>query len=409
VSPSLQPTGGTWMGIAQIERDLVAFEGALGPWTPDYENARVLVMDGAVPIAWIRLSPQDVNSSGVSRALDEAEVDSQIPVSPRNPEIVGTLCIAVCTRDRPEMLRICLERLLRIQEANANEPYDVLVVDNAPRSDANLHVIKALADKGLRVERVVEPRPGLSKARNAALEAASTDFVAFTDDDALPDHRWASALHAGFSEDDRIGIVTGLAAPAEIVTTAQALFEQKVNWSDRLEAQTFSMDRRETYDWPFPYSAGHLGAGVNFALRRTVGVALGGFDEALGAGTRTASGEDNEMFVRVLRAGHALRYEPAAIVWHVHRRTDAELRSLLYSYGKGLSAAAVREFLEPGRLDMVSGTIRGAWNLSHHRRGELDSGMPTSHLIAEVAGVLVGPVAYAAERLAARKHTNRSN
>ncbi len=341
MSPSLQPAGRTWMGIAQIERDPIAFVGALGPWTPDYHDAHVLVMNGSEPVAWLRLAPHDVTPSGVSRALDREVATTSESEVPEHSEPPGSLSIAICTRDRPEMLRTCLERLLWIQEESGHEPYDILVVDNSPRSDANQRVVDALADDGLRVTRVVEPRPGLSRARNAALAAASTDFVAYTDDDALPDHRWARALHLGFSSDRRIGVVTGLAAPAEIVTTAQALFEQKVNWSDRLEAQTFTMDQRASYDWPFPYSAGHLGAGVNFAIRRDVGLALGGFDEALGAGTRTASGEDNEMFVRVLRSGEALHYEPSAIVWHVHRRTDAELRHLLYSYGKGLSAAAV--------------------------------------------------------------------
>jgi cellulose synthase/poly-beta-1,6-N-acetylglucosamine synthase-like glycosyltransferase len=158
------------------------------------------------------------------------------------------------------------------------------------------------------------------------------------------------------------------------------------------------MTKHSEYDWPFPYSAGHFGAGANFAVRRQTILDLGGFDEALGAGTRCGAGEDNEMFVRVLLAGYDLSYRPSAVVWHRHRREWHELRSLLLRYGMGLSATAVREFMAPNKWDMIRGQARGARNLFNDRQAERSEGLPFHLLAIEVAGILVGPFAYAIER-----------
>ena len=52
-----------------------------------------------------------------------------------------------------------------------------------------------------------------------------------------------------------------------------------------------------------------VGTGANFAVLRSAYDALGGFDEALGAGTLTRGGEDLDWFVRTLtgRLDHRLR------------------------------------------------------------------------------------------------------
>ncbi len=382
----------TWFGLARRTGNGVELEGALGPWSAGYDRAQVLLLDDHGPKEWLLLDPGEVNAEGVvAHFVDERPSGGSPPDSPAPP---GKLCIAICTRDRAESLRKCLQRM----QGTPLEQYEVLIVDNAPRSDAVKEVVDQMSSEGMRAHRIVEHRPGLAKARNAALRAIDAEYVAFTDDDARPDRDWATALHRGFAAGTNVAVVTGMAPPAELETRSQALFEKKLKWSTNLMPETFSMAKRGQYTWPFPYSAGHLGAGANFAVRRRIVLDIGGFDEALGAGTLTGSGEDNEMFVRVIRAGYELSYQPSAIVWHIHRREDAALRRVLFNYGKGLSAAAVREFLQPGRIDMMRGTFRGALNLLRERQTELDYGMPWSHLALEVAGVIVGPLAYAIER-----------
>jgi GT2 family glycosyltransferase len=62
------------------------------------------------------------------------------------------------------------------------------------------------------------------------------------------------------------------------------------------------------------------GVGANMAFRRELLNRLGGFDPALDVGTATRGGGDIEFFYRTVAAGYSLHYQPAAYVYHVHRR-----------------------------------------------------------------------------------------
>ena len=94
--------------------------------------------------------------------------------------------MVVCTRDRPEQIKKCLGRLAGQQYPR----YEVVVVDNAPTSDALRKVVEGQAGAGAAFRYCVEPRPGLSWARNAGIAAATSDIIAFLDDDDEPDEHW---------------------------------------------------------------------------------------------------------------------------------------------------------------------------------------------------------------------------
>jgi hypothetical protein len=69
---------------------------------------------------------------------------------------------------------------------------------------------------------------------------------------------------------------------------------------------------------------------------------LGSFDPCLGAGTVCRGGDDLDLLFRVLKAGHALVYEPRALVRHRHRSDLAELQRQIADHGVGFSAYLVR-------------------------------------------------------------------
>ncbi len=387
----------TWYGIARCTDHTIEIEGAVETWSGRHDHAQLLIVDERGPLDWLLLGPDDSGQNRVAERVRELRSDDHRPELPVAPD--GDLTIVVCTRERPNFLRACLERLALA----AGDRYPILVVDNAPRTDATARIVELFGERGVAIERVVEPRPGLSRARNRALEHVGTPYVAFTDDDALADAAWPASLHRGFGAGEDVAVVTGIVPPAQIETKAQALFERGIKWSNNLAPETYSMARRDTYPWAFPYSAGNLGTGANFAVDREIVLALGGFDEALGAGTRTQGGEDIEMFVRVLRAGHELSFQPSAIVWHLHISDVRTLRRILFGYGKGLSAVACSELLQPGRIDMIRGTLRAARRLARDRQDALDYGMPIGHLVIELAGLACGPAAYAMERRRLRR------
>ena len=242
--------------------------------------------------------------------------------SERRPPPPIDLTVAVCTRNRPRLLEGCLSSILALR--GAESWFDVLVVDNAPSNDDTQDLVRRLTD----VKYVREMRPGLDFARNRAVHEATTETIAFVDDDAVVDRGWVLGLRRAWDHDGLAAAAVGLVLPYELATEAQIRFEQSGGFRRGFETVRFAgqyIDRKKWYPtWP-----GLFGTGCNMAFRTETIRALGGFDEALDTGPPLPGGGDLDMFYRVVRAGHSLVYEPQALVFHRHRR---ELRALRHQY-----------------------------------------------------------------------------
>ena len=137
---------------------------------------------------------------------------------PDPPAALPSLTVAVCSRDRPGDLELCLQAVSELDYPEL----DVVVVDNAPLTDAT----RVLVERRFPSFRyILEPRPGLDWARNRALAEARGEILAYTDDDVVVDGRWAREIGAAFADDSGIAAVTGLVVPFELETPAQQLFE----------------------------------------------------------------------------------------------------------------------------------------------------------------------------------------
>jgi hypothetical protein len=138
------------------------------------------------------------------------------------------------------------------------------------------------------------------------------------------------------------------------------------------------------------------------ALRRCLLDTVGLFDEALGPGTPSKTGEDFDMFSRILTSGHRIVYDPEALSWHRHRRTWKELQQVIHGYGTGVYAYLTRSMFVERELSAPS----IAWNwLRNSQVPQLikavlrrSDGKPTDLLIAELRGCLLGPWAYLSSR-----------
>ena len=307
-------------------------------------------------------------------------------------EDVPLVTIAVCTRDRTEQLAECLCGL-----EGLNYPsLDVLVVDNAPTDRATEYLIRNNFPK---VRYVQEYRPGLNWARNRAIQEARGDIIAFTDDDAVADLEWVNALVRIFSENPGVMAVTGLVVPSHLETEAQVLFEQYGGMGKGFTRRWFRLKKGNFKTNNMHISSGNFGCGANMAYRRNVFQEIGGFDPALDVGTVTNGGGDLEMFFRVLQEGYMLVYEPSAIVRHSHRRTIAELKRQLTTWGIGFHSYLVRSALMyPGvRLAIVRFGIFHLWNryFSPYLSSLLGRSVRNrSSILAEFFGVLPGLFRY---------------
>lgn len=101
--------------------------------------------------------------------------------------------VAICTWNRSNLLRQMLEQLTRASVPVGME-LEVMVVNNNC-TDATDAVIAEFLGR-LPLKRVFESQPGLSLARNAALSAATGEYVIFTDDDVLVDEAWLVEFEA---------------------------------------------------------------------------------------------------------------------------------------------------------------------------------------------------------------------
>ena len=312
-----------------------------------------------------------------------------------------SVTVVVCTRGRGQELRGCL-RALSVMD---NPGLEFVIVDNAPVDHHTEDAFTAEVGDDPRFRYVVEPRPGLSCARNRGLAEATGEVIAFTDDDVIVDPSWVSGLLAGFDRRPDVAGVTSLVCTAALHTPAEHYFDARVSWASRCEPQVYDQTPPDN-DALYPYAPGLFGTGAGMAFRTEVMRELGGFDEALGAGTRTGGGEDLDAFVRILLTGHALAYEPGSVVWHHHRSDLDALRRQMYFYGSGLTAFVAKHLLQrstrAGLLRRIPRGVAKMISVPKTTKVAADpAGVPTrALLIREFRGMAMGPVLY----VRARRH-----
>jgi glycosyltransferase involved in cell wall biosynthesis len=310
--------------------------------------------------------------------------------------------IAVCSRDRTDDLRRCLDSLRRLDYPEIQ----LLVVDNSPTDDSTCNMVRAEYPEA---HYVCEQRPGLNWARNRAIEEARGEIIAYIDDDAVADTRWVSALARIFVEDPSVMAVTGLVVPYELETEAQSLFERYGGFGRGFHRRWYRVDVKRGELAATRYAgAGMFGTGTNMAYRLSVFDLLGRFDPALDVGTPTNGGGDLDMFFRVLKEGHMLVYEPGAVVCHRHRREYSQLRTQLTNNGIGLYSYLTRSAIE--YKDERAAFIKMGiwwfwwWNLRRLLISFLRPGrFPRDLILAELRGSLTGLSRYRkSRRIAAR-------
>ncbi|MFD3663097.1 glycosyltransferase [Streptomyces sp. NPDC058659] len=339
------------------------------------------------------------------------------------PVKTPAISVIVATRNRAGMLRDCLDSLL----AQTYPRFEVIVVDNAPADTTTEELVRREygglpQDHGPVVRYLREPVPGLARAHNRGLAAARGAISAFTDDDTLVDPLWLTALAAPFLADARTGCVTGLIVPAELDTEAQVALERHGAFAKGYAPRVWSL-RAPPADPLFPFTAGRFGSGANMAFRTELLRDLGGFDPATGVGTPAHGGDDLLSFFRVLARGRSLAYEPAAIVWHRHKRTPEALDAQAFGYGAGfgayLAGAIVHEpRMLPALLRRLPGGVRYA--LTRHSEGAgpdagpdagpgSGRGATASRLTRlELRGMLYGPYGYLRSRRIERRLRRRT-
>lgn len=114
-----------------------------------------------------------------------------------------TITAAVVTANRPLQLKRCLDSLAKL----TRPPEELIVVDTA-NDDRAQRIVKDFR-AACPVLYMRCDRPGVSPARNAALQAAQGEIIAFLDDDACAAPDWLERLERVFLRDEKIGLESG--------------------------------------------------------------------------------------------------------------------------------------------------------------------------------------------------------
>ncbi len=235
--------------------------------------------------------------------------------------------VVVCsfTDERRDLLLAAVRSLA----TQTRPPSEVIVVtDHAPALNtwarSSLPGAEVIASTGA---------PGLSGARNAGVEASSSDIVAFLDDDAAAEPDWLERLTAMYSEPEV------QAAGGSVIPAWQG---ERPGWMP------------EEFDWvvgcsyrgqPRVRSEVRNLIGCNMSFRRTALEEVGGFAGDLGRSQANRLGcEETELCIRLrtVDSQAVILYEPQARVRHWVPRERSRLSYFLSRcHAEGRSKAEV--------------------------------------------------------------------
>ncbi|MCA1631225.1 MAG: glycosyltransferase [Acidobacteria bacterium] len=225
-------------------------------------------------------------------------------------EATPLISIIVPTRGRHAQLAACLASLAA--QDFPRDGFEVIVVDDGSVPPVGDRVAPFRGRLDLKL--LAQPNAGPAAARNRGAAQARGPFLAFTDDDCLPDAGWLAALAARFR-----------ASPADLVggRTVNALADNPYSATSQLIIDV-------VYDH---YNAGGGGASFfasnNFAAPAEAFRAAGGFD------VNFRCSEDRDFCDRWRGGGRRLVYAPEAVVRHAHALGALSLWRQHFGYGRG--------------------------------------------------------------------------
>jgi glycosyltransferase involved in cell wall biosynthesis len=235
---------------------------------------------------------------------------------PRQNETRVAICIS--TFRRQKLLRELLLGIAKLSFRKVSAPQIEVVVVDTPDTSGSAQEACETASLPWPIRYVLEPRRGLTYARNRALaEAGSADFIAFIDDDEVPSPQWLDELlwaQGEFAADVVAGPVTPRYAP------------EVAEW---IKAGEFFASPAQTTGTPCKGCATH-----NALVGTNVLGKVPGFDDSFAL----SGAEDTDFFLRVAQAGYEIVWSQEAVVFEytsATRGTAAWILRREYQTGNG--------------------------------------------------------------------------
>jgi glucosyl-dolichyl phosphate glucuronosyltransferase len=253
------------------------------------------------------------------------------------------LTVCICTHDRPRYLRDCLDGLRH--QTIAKDRFAILIVDSASSEPAQSELRELLRHyPSARLIRIDEP--GVSAARNAGARTATTDYIAYIDDDAIPSETWVEAILDAITERgrDRPALLGG-----RILPKWEALLPAW--WPPALRGLLSIIEHEGTGEYrtnEVPPALEPYGCNMIVHVRSLLDA--GGFGSSIGriAGV-LLSDEDIQLAWRLQDEGYSVHYDSNIVVFHQIQAKRLKPDWLLSRlYWQGASTVLSRRMLHDG-------------------------------------------------------------
>lgn len=310
--------------------------------------------------------------------------------------------IAVCTYLRNDGLRRLLAAVdqLRIPESEERQ-VAVIVVDNSPDGGARDCVYENAANARFEIIYLSETDKGLSNARNAALataRASGAKYLAFIDDDEVPEPGWLHALRAAMERD-------GAAAAAG--PTYPVFARPPGSWLPVAR-----------YDYVPAVKNGYAldGSSANLMLDLEK-LADSGIE--FDARFNETGGEDTCLVKELMRRGHKIAWASDAIVWDdipANRMTVRWLMRRWYRTGQTEARLSASNPYSPsaravnvakGFVRLAGGTAKAVVRLPQIARGKPYRFVDSFFTICRGGGYLAGAFGRAYREYSANGYRQR--
>lgn len=233
---------------------------------------------------------------------------------------IPILSVVIPTLGRPTLIPT-LESLVR---TNRFGDLEVIVAGTIADGDVKARLEWLMGQyPNVRWLQVSFPQGDSSRKKNAGFQASRSDVVAFLDDDVVVDPDWPERIRAPFSENPKVGLVSGPGlVPNNLPPMAKLAGHALASKAAGYVAQRYTTESSE----PQPVKWSRL-IGCNMAYRRSVLEEIGLFNP------RFWPGEEMLAAYEATRRGYMLIFQPRARVYHYPRHTLWQFLRQMYGYG----------------------------------------------------------------------------
>lgn len=256
------------------------------------------------------------------------------------------LSIIICTYNRNDILKICLETIVKYFPTNFTA--EMIVVNNNS-TDSTAQTLTDFVKKYSWCKVVNEPKQGLSQARNTGFQSASHSWILYLDDDAKIDQNLFNRVHENIK-----------------LQTYQCIGGMYLPWYMNEKPKWFRdkwVSNKLAYDKLQLLQKNKFASGGVFLVHKNLLEKHKGFRTTYGMrGKQLGYGEETDLQRRIRKAGKKVAYDPEMVIYHLvppHKMTVFWNLKSSFQMGKTfLKTAGYPENFLSGFFSLIIGVLQ---------------------------------------------------